>query len=296
MDERPLSEPLGLYGRWELQRWSVQDIDLGADSRQWPCLRREERERLRHLLSLFTFGERAVTDALSPVLHAAPRSDERIFLATQLADEAQHVMFFRRFAADVVDEPVTGDAPGSDGFRALFHPHLAEAVDRVRVAPHDLAAWSEAVVTYHLVIEGYLALGGQRNLLSLLRATDRLPGLARGLVAIARDESRHVGYGLVALRRRVAECGTLAAVVADRLLLLAGPAMDALVDAIAALRAPDARAAPPGTGIDEMRRFVLDSLAGRLRLIGLPEATTAGVVAGYRTQLKDALTRRRIAP
>jgi ribonucleoside-diphosphate reductase beta chain len=147
------------------------------------------------------------------------------------------------------------------------------------------------VVTYHLVIEGYLALGGQRHLLAVLRATDRLPGLAGGLVAIARDESRHVGYALVALRRRVAERGALAAVVADRLLLLASPVMGALVEAIAALRTPGAGA--PAAGIDEIRRFVLDSLAGRLRLIGLPEATTAGVVAGYRKQLKDALTRSR---
>jgi hypothetical protein len=67
--------------------------------------------------------------------------------------------------------------------------------------------------------------------------------------------------------------------------------MGALVEAIAALRTPGAGA--PAAGIDEIRRFVLDSLAGRLRLIGLPEATTAGVVAGYRKQLKDALTRSR---
>jgi ribonucleoside-diphosphate reductase beta chain len=75
---------------------------------------------------------------------------------------------------------------------------LPEAIDRCRLEPKDPVAFVEAVVTYHLIIEGYLALGGQRNTLRLLRKIGILPGFVAGFTAVARDESRHIGFGVLA--------------------------------------------------------------------------------------------------
>ena len=52
-------------------------------------------------LSSFFIGEQRVTDELGPMICAAPTEDMKIFLSTQIADEARHVRFFDRFYAEV---------------------------------------------------------------------------------------------------------------------------------------------------------------------------------------------------
>jgi len=197
-----------LYRRWETQQWAVSDLDFTRDRTDWAALPEGLQLAFRRTMTLFFIGEQAVTDTLSPVLFAAPREDERIFLSTQIADEARHTVFFQRFFADVLG--LEGGLSGAleavrpktvAGFRKIFDGHLAEAVDLVRREPENEAAWVEAVVTYHLVIEGYLALGGQRNLLRFFRAVGLMPGFTAGFTAVARDESRHIGFGVLALRR-----------------------------------------------------------------------------------------------
>ena len=52
-------------------------------------------------LSAFFIGEQRVTDELGPIMRAAPTEEMRIFLSTQIADEARHVRFFNRFYDEV---------------------------------------------------------------------------------------------------------------------------------------------------------------------------------------------------
>ena len=52
-------------------------------------------------LSSFFVGEQRVAAELGPMMRAAPDEDMRIFLSTQIADEARHVAFFDRFYAEV---------------------------------------------------------------------------------------------------------------------------------------------------------------------------------------------------
>ena len=89
----PQVDSASLYRRWEKQQWAVQDLDFSADAQQWTSLDEGQRDTVRRTMTLFFIGEQAVTDTLSPVLHAAPHEDERIFLATQIADEARHAVF-----------------------------------------------------------------------------------------------------------------------------------------------------------------------------------------------------------
>src|SRR5204862_7701828 len=69
--------------------------------------------------------------------------------------------------------------------------------------PGDWGGWVRAVTLYRLMIEGMLALPGQRRLLRLLRASGLLPGFRAGFTAVTRDESRHVSYAISALREAV---------------------------------------------------------------------------------------------
>src|SRR3954449_12161194 len=91
-----------LYSLWERQHWAVQDIDFTQDRIDWhERIDAEERYARMYGLSSFFIGEQRVTAELGPMMRAAPSEDMRIFLSTQIADEARHVAFFDRFYGEV---------------------------------------------------------------------------------------------------------------------------------------------------------------------------------------------------
>jgi ribonucleoside-diphosphate reductase beta chain len=272
--------PLDLYNRWENQNWSTQKLDFSEDRAHWGGLAlglEGVRTELQQTFTLFFIGEQAVTDTLSPLVHAAPDEPSRIFLATQLVDEARHSVFFSRFFKEVVG--IEGGLPEAlaslrdrtvDAFRVIFDADLVEATERVRKNPHDYGAWVEAITIYHLVVEGMLALTGQKYLLGLIREMGILPGFYTGFTAVARDESRHVNFGVRALM----EAG-----VRDRSNLerVESTIFRLLEAACRIVAAPDRRYAiapeetPPNLLINpyEVRTFSLVSLTKRLRTLGL---------------------------
>jgi Ribonucleotide reductase, small chain len=91
-----------LYARWEHGNWSATDLDFTEDARQWrEVLTPFEREAALWNYALFFWGEDAVADNLSPFIDAAPREEQKYFLATQQVDEARHAVFFGRFMREV---------------------------------------------------------------------------------------------------------------------------------------------------------------------------------------------------
>src|SRR3712207_8215694 len=86
-----------LYDLWERQQWRVQDLDFTQDRVDWHE-RFDDEERFARMygLSSFFIGEQRVTAELGPLMRAAPDEDMRVFLSTQIADEARHVMLDRK--------------------------------------------------------------------------------------------------------------------------------------------------------------------------------------------------------
>ncbi|HEY4027105.1 MAG TPA: ribonucleotide-diphosphate reductase subunit beta [Candidatus Dormibacteraeota bacterium] len=286
----PDMDSTSLYRRWEKQQWAVADLDFSADQQQWGTLDEAQRDTVRQTMTLFFIGEQAVTDTLSPILHAAPHEDERIFLATQIADEARHTVFFQRFFDEVLevhgglrDALAVVGPEATKGFRRIFEKDLIDATEAVRKDPGDIKSWVDAVVTYHLIIEGYLALSGQRALLRFFRGVGLMPGFTAGFTAVARDESRHIGFGVLALRRRVHENPELARAITLKLLDLAEPAVLTVVDPDTLLRVAPPAELPEVMRQDplEMRSFALESLAKRLRAVGISDAAIAEIESHY---------------
>ncbi|MBO0702901.1 MAG: hypothetical protein J2P38_08210, partial [Candidatus Dormibacteraeota bacterium] len=233
------------------------------------------------------YGEQAVTDTLSPLLMGAPDEDQRLFLATQLVDEARHSYFFSRLFNEVLGVPgglrgalarvspaASTDAGEQDaGYDSIFNPRRGELVtttEAVRLDPRNYRKWVEAVTIYHLIVEGVLALTGQRRSLRLLRSVDLLPAFRAGFTAVTRDESRHVSYGVWALREAVRH-GLEEAIrdAVDRSLtacmhVYADPGIDV----------PDPRQMPAAARIDpnDTWSFAVDSLCKRLRTAGVAPA------------------------
>ena len=91
-----------LYERWERGNWRASEIDFSVDKSDW----REKFSDLERSAALWNYamffhGEDAVADDLSPFIDAAPREEQKYFLATQQADEARHSVFFKRFLHEV---------------------------------------------------------------------------------------------------------------------------------------------------------------------------------------------------
>src|SRR4051794_14566468 len=92
-----------LFSRWERQHWNSESFDFTEDRRQWDgdAFADDEREFLQWSLSSFFLGEERVTTELLPFAIAAPSHEARAFLATQISDEARHMVFFDRFYREV---------------------------------------------------------------------------------------------------------------------------------------------------------------------------------------------------
>jgi ribonucleotide reductase beta subunit family protein with ferritin-like domain len=196
-----------LYARWEKGNWSAMALDFSEDRRQWAEDFSElERRAALWNYSMFFHGEDAVADDLSPFIDAAPREEQKYFLATQQVDEARHSVFFHRFMHEVVGR---GDGSIASALEST-RPELTwgfvktfEMLDRVTGElrrDRSRAALARAVAIYHIVVEATLAQPGQHFIDAYLQERDLLPGFRAGMHNVALDEQRHIGFGVKLLR------------------------------------------------------------------------------------------------
>lgn len=197
-----------LYLRWERLNWAVSDLDFSEDRDHWLALDTGVKERLLWTLAAFYVAEQRVAATLTPYVAAAPKLEQRVFLATQCVDETRHAVFFDRWFQEVV---AAGDGDLSrrlrssrqwvgPGFGPLFDDYLEDVTEQLRRRPKDIRHFAKAMAVYHLVIEGVLALTGQKFILAWARDNQILPGFRAGFTAVARDESRHVAFGARCIR------------------------------------------------------------------------------------------------
>src|SRR5918911_1717410 len=127
-----------LYELWERQQWATQDLDFAQDRLDWhERFDAEERYQRMYGMSAFFVGEQRVAAELGPIMRAVPDEQMRVFLCTQIADEARHVAFFDRFYAEVgvlesdhlEDRLAETSAHLNDEFGVLFDELLRARVD-----------------------------------------------------------------------------------------------------------------------------------------------------------------------
>jgi hypothetical protein len=206
-----------LYRRWERLNWRVSDLDFSQDRRDWLALDEHHKERLLWTLASFYVAEQRVAATLTPYVAAAPLLEQKIFLTTQLVDETRHAVFFDRWFEEVVaagDGDLRARLMSSrrwlgPGFAPLFDEYLEDITSELRGRPGDIRLFAKAVAVYHIVIEGVLALTGQKFILAWARNEKILPGFRGGFTAVARDESRHVAFGARVIRDLLAQDPTL---------------------------------------------------------------------------------------
>jgi ribonucleoside-diphosphate reductase beta chain len=266
-----------LFSRWENQPWSSESFDFAQDRADWESdhWTAEQREFMQWSLSSFFLGEERVTTELLPFAIAAPSHEARAFLATQISDEAKHMVFFNRFYHEVfgVDAETLSanlklQRPAmNDHWGELFDGILHDCAERLREDPSDMDALVRGVTVYMVVIEGTLALTGARFILRYLKEADRLPGFRAGFTAVNRDESRHVGFGVKFLadaikadprHKRTVEA-TLQETLPVGTLALAPPMVDDPYDFVT----------PFGYASSEIYAYAMRSLSKKLAAMGM---------------------------
>jgi len=263
-----------LYELWERQQWATQDLDFTQDRIDWhERIPAEERFQRMYGLSGFFIGEQRVTDELGPIMRAAPTEEQRIFLSTQIADEARHVRFFNRFYEEVgvLD---AGDLAGrlrateehlNESFGELFDGMLKGRVDRLAADPENQELLVECITLYHMIIEGALALTGQHFIIEYNEEQNTLPAFVQGFQNVARDEHRHIAFGVRFLTDMAREEPRYREAM-QRTMTEALPIADQVLD-------------PPwaeeddwelfGYSRDETHAFAAQCLSRRLKVIGL---------------------------
>jgi ribonucleoside-diphosphate reductase beta chain len=154
-------------------------------------------------------------------------------------------------------------------FRTLFDELLKSRVDRLGSDPDDRDTMVEAIALYHMVIEGMLALTGQHFIIDYNERRGTLPGFVEGFSNVARDEHRHIAFGVRFLSDCVREDERYRGVI-QKMLEESIPVADKVID-------------PPwdeeddleffGVSREDTHAFAAQCLSRRLKVIGLMPAS-----------------------
>ncbi|MDP9325306.1 MAG: R2-like ligand-binding oxidase [Candidatus Dormibacteraeota bacterium] len=202
------SVPMRLFQKAKkLGIWDPADLDFSQDKKDWDARSDIERDFLLRLLAQFQGGEEAVTVDLLPLIHAVAHDghiEEEMFLTSFLWEEAKHVEMFRRFLNEVCEVDYDLHKYTDPSWRKIFYEELPTAMGRL-LTDQSLEAQAIASTTYNMVIEGMLAETGYHGFRRGLKQNGLMPGICAGIELTARDESRHIRYGVFLLERLISE-------------------------------------------------------------------------------------------
>ena len=129
-------------------------------------------------LSQFLHGEQGALLVSSQLVNLVPNMDAKMCASVQVIDEARHVEAFRKYI-QMVDRIY----PIDDTLQALLTATLQADM------------WQKKFIGMQVVVEG-LALAAFK----MMKQTTADPLLKEVLTYVMRDESRHVGFGYLAIR------------------------------------------------------------------------------------------------
>ncbi|MDP2341678.1 MAG: hypothetical protein Q8O67_12035 [Deltaproteobacteria bacterium] len=136
-------------------------------------------------------GERIAFECSAALCAFSPDDNARMFLATQVIDEARHVEVFTHRLKSLGREDIDGT------MKKYVNPRMFKFHDHMRSRVVESRDFVGGVIGQNLALEG-LALGFFEFNAALLEDVD--PGTSQMLKTVLLDERRHVGFGLMRLR------------------------------------------------------------------------------------------------
>lgn len=133
------------------------------------------------LASQFAHGEQGAVVAAARLAEVLPSAEAKCFAASQVADEARHVEAFSRYVREKMPAPY----PIAEPLAAMLRDLLGDA------------RWDLTALGLQIVLEG-LAMAALRLANGTLHDE-----LIREITRLAaRDEARHIAFGIISLRER----------------------------------------------------------------------------------------------
>jgi 1,2-phenylacetyl-CoA epoxidase catalytic subunit len=150
------------------------------------------RDGLVTILCNYCVGEMAALEASSGMVRLAPNSHSRIFMATQVADEARHLEVFEHRLVELgVDDPEAEVARRANPQIVEFKRRLLELVDD--------GDWEASVFAQNVLLET------MEYTVFRHHAQTADPVTAATLEGVISDERRHLGFGENDIGRRLME-------------------------------------------------------------------------------------------
>lgn len=180
-----------LYKKAKRDQWNLDDqdffpVDYAGDINEWLGITDEVRLAAARSFSSFYYGEQGAKIISAHLSQMAPTAEASKFLATQTMDEARHVETFERMLLLIDDiHPI--------------NPFLNALLADINRAP----SLAEKLLGMNLLIEG-LALSAFRATIAALQPGKNISqqgynAVGAPIESIIRDESRHVGFGVLFL-------------------------------------------------------------------------------------------------
>lgn len=182
-----------LYTIAKRDQWNLDDRraeffperEPGLDVNAWLNVTDEQRQAAARLFSSVYYGEQGAKVISAQLTTMAPTNEASKFLATQVMDEARHVEVFEGILRFI--DRVHG-----------MNPFLNALLTDIARTRHR----EEKLIGMNLLVEG-LALAAFKATLKGLRelgiSEQGYRAVGAPIEAIMRDESRHVGFGVVIL-------------------------------------------------------------------------------------------------
>ncbi|MGD8858897.1 MAG: ferritin-like domain-containing protein [Myxococcales bacterium] len=138
-----------------------------------------------HMLSQFLHGEQGALLATAKIVQVVPWEEAKFYAATQVNDEARHVEVYHRYLTEKL------------GISYEVHPDLRELLEAIM---RD-SRWDITYLGMQILVEG-LALAA----FGTMRLTMSSEPLIQEITTrIMQDEARHVGFGVLSLRKAYEE-------------------------------------------------------------------------------------------
>jgi len=148
----------------------------------------------------------------------------------------------------------------------LFDDDLRGIAKRISDHPDDLDLFVEGITTYHMVIEGVLAMTGQHFLLKYMEDHKLFPGFVKGFSLVERDEHRHIAFGVRFLKDAIEQDPRYGDIVLRKVLELVPHASRVFAPPYAE---SEREFTSYGYHSDEIYGFAYRALKRRMGLLGL---------------------------
>jgi ribonucleoside-diphosphate reductase subunit M2 len=189
--------PIRYHEAWELYKkavasfWTVEEVDLQQDARDWDALTSGEREFLSHVLAFFAASDGIVNENLALNFMGEVQVPElRAFYGFQVAIENVHAEMYSL----LIDTYIRDEATKARLFSAVDTVPCvgAKAAWALQWTNASVASFAERVVAFACV-EG-IFFSGSFCAIFWMKKRGKLPGLAFSNELISRDEALHCEF------------------------------------------------------------------------------------------------------